>query len=346
MNKAHPIRILASGKSDFSYNRTQILFNGIEQHPKLQLDYYPINSRSSFDRKRFQQKAAAADFIFIPAFRHRDVSFIKRLSETPVIFDPLISKYLTKKDYGQSWKAPLKFYLDKIPFKKSDILIADTEAHKNYYCKTFKIAKEKVILVPIGVDSEVFFPIEKKVESKFCVGFYGNFNPLQAVDKIVNAAKILEQDLNITFKIVGGGFDFQKVQALVSKLQLSNMTFIGKVPYATLNKEINSFDICLGVFGDSQKTDVVVPNKIFHYAACKKAIISKDNQAMKEFFQHGHDMLLINNSAKEIADSILQLKSDAQLRNKLANNIYENVINKYDKNHISEMLYQELKNYS
>lgn len=346
MSNVDPIKILATGKSDFSYNRTQILFAGIEDHPKLELLLDPIHSRSSFDKKVFQQKALEADFLFVPAFRHRDVSFIKKLSSTPLIFDPLISKYLTKKDYGQSWKAPLKFYLDKIPFKKSDILIADTQAHGDYYCKTFGVPKKKIILLPIGVDSEVFYPIKKENETYFCVGFYGNFNPLQAVDKIVKAAHILASHSDVVFKIVGGGFDFKKVQTLVSKLQLSNVHFVGKVPYAQLNAEINTFDICLGVFGDSMKTDLVVPNKIFHYAACKKAIISKGNQAMEEFFQNGKDMLLIENSPEAIAAAILQLKSDQNLRNKLASNNYQKMLRRYDKNHISETLYRELKNYS
>lgn len=346
MSNVSPIKILATGKSDFSYNRTQILFAGIKNHPKLDLSFAPIKSRSSFDKKAFQQRAADVDFLFIPAFRHRDVAFIKSLSKTPLIFDPLISKYLTKKDYGQSWKAPLKFYLDKIPFKKSDILIADTEAHGDYYCKTFGIQKSKVILLPIGVDSEVFFPLDNKTTTKFCVGFYGNFNPLQAVDKIVKAAHILASHPDISFKIVGGGFDYDKVQALVSKLQMTNINFTGKVPYTQLNKEINSFDICLGVFGDSQKTDLVVPNKIFHYAACKKAIISKINPAMEEFFENGKDMFLIDNSPVAIAEAILQLKSNQDLCNKLASKVYQNVLKKFDKNQISDSLYNELKDYS
>ena len=345
MSKTRIIKILATGKSDFTYNRTQILFAGIEAHNQLELSYYPIVSRKHFNKKEFQQKADAVDFLFIPAFRHRDVSFIKKLSDTPLIFDPLISKYLTKKDYGQSWKAPLKFFLDKRPFKKADILIADTLAHKDYYCKTFGVQNDKVVLLPIGFDSELFYPINLKTNDKFCVGFYGNFNPLQAVDKIVKAAQILASHEDIYFKIVGGGFDFKKVEALVSELNLNNVYFVGKVPYAQLNEEINSFDVCLGVFGDSEKTDLVVPNKIFHYAGCRKAIITKRTKAIQEYFKEGKDIHLIENQPGNIANAIIKLKEEPILREQLANHIYENVLVNYDKDHISHVLYNELKNY-
>ncbi len=341
------LNILFTGKSDFEYNRVKILLEGLKQLDGIKLEIYPISSRKSFDKQLFQQHQVDANFVYIPPFRHRDVSFIKKYTNKPIVFDPLISKYLTKiDDYNQAWKGPLKYYLDKRPFKKCDILLADTKAHKNYFHTTFSIDQQKIEVLPIGIDSKLFFPTKKPTSHLFKVGFYGSFVPLQGVSKIIEAANILKDQTNIKFEIIGSGYDLAKVNQLINKYQLSNVNMHGWLEYDKLNEAINSFDICLGIFGDSKKASLVIPNKVYHYAGLNKAVITRDSPAIREIFTHQKNIHLIENTPQALADSIMQLQESQVYTQEIAENAGSLIRKNYNAKNIAQQFVDILLSFS
>ena len=334
------IKILFTGKSDFNYNRVKVIKAGIEKLPDVEMIEYPIIKRKSFDLDKLKELDKEVDFIYIPPFRHRDVAFIKKHTSKPLIFDPLISKYLTKDDYGQFWKLPFKYLLDYIPFKKADILLTDTNEHRNYFIKKFKLAPEKVNTLYIGADTAKFFKKEhqEKSNSKFIVGFYGSFVPLQGTDKIVEAAYQLKDHSDIQFEIIGAGHTFKKAQSLAKKWDLKNIHFHGSVAYEQLNPLINSFDLCLGIFGDSMKADMVIPNKIYHYASIGKCVLTKETPGIKELFIDQENIALCDNDPKAIAQSILALKEDPEKIKEMGQEAEKLLRNTYNEVAIAEQL--------
>ena len=333
------MKLLVTGNYDPIYNRTQILLKGLRNHPEIELVEYPIESIKKLDKQKLKELALATDFIYLPPFTHNSVKTIKKLTDKPVIFDPLISKYLTKVfDYQQvsrfSPRAYKNYLKDKLPLQKADLILADTNEHKKYFAKTFKIPLDKIKVLPIGADVAQFHPTEKKENTIFKVGFYGGFIPLQGVTHIVNAAEILKNEKDIEFNLIGTGFELEKIKKLVDLLQLKNINFLGWMEYEELPKAINEFDICLGIFGDTPKADMVIPNKIYHYAALKKCIITKDTPAIKELFTNQENILLTSNSPEAIAKQILKMKKNTSLAKKVATEAFKLI----DKNYNADMI--------
>ncbi len=337
------MKIIFTGKSDFTYNRTFVLLEGLRQLENVEVVVYPITKRGGFDKREFGRLQEDAEFIYIPPFRHRDVGFIKKQASIPVVFDPLISKYLTKDDFGQIWKKPFKYLLDKIPFSRCDILIADTQHHKEYFSQTFGIPEEKIFVLPIGADTSLFYPAPQPQNEKFVVGFYGNFVPLQGTDKIIETAHILRHHKDIVFDIVGSGYRLKSTLKLASKLKLNNVKFIGNVPYSQLNGHINQFDICLGIFGDSLKADLVIPNKIYHYAAAGKCIITKDTEGIREIFTHDHNIVLTQNSPQKIAETILRCKANTTFARQIGENALKTISTGYNARAVAQIFVDILK---
>jgi glycosyltransferase involved in cell wall biosynthesis len=264
------------------------------------------------------------------------VAFIKLASKRKVVFDPLISKYMTRVlDYGVKWKGPHKYLVDWLAFYWPDILIWDSLAHQNYL-KTMYSLKKPMKAIYIGADTSIFYPIPKQRGNKITIGFYGSFNPLQGIDKIVKAAHILKSENAIQFKIIGTGSTYKAVRKLSDELDINNITFASDVPYDQLNAAINEFDICLGVFGDSKKTDVVIPNKIYHYAAARKCIITKDTIAIRELFEHKKNIFLVENSPEKIAKAILKLAKDQNTAEGYASAGYDLVSKNYNQDKVAE----------
>lgn len=339
------MKILLTGKSDFTYNRTRVLISGLEKRNDVELIYYPIVSRSSFNSHEFTRLSKDCDLIYIPPFRHSDVKFIKKRSACPVVFDALISKYLTRTiDHGKWWTGMEKTYRDKIAFKNSDFILMDTQAHKKYIVDRYKLQSDRVWVLPVGVDTDHFMPIEESHDKPiFKVGFYGGFIPLQGVDKIVKAAAILKEHKDIQFDLIGKGPRYKQVKKLASKLDTNNINFSGWLPYDSLNERINEFDLCLGIFGDSLKANLVVPNKVYHYAALRKCILTKDTIGIKEIFEEDKNIVLTSEQPDQIAEAILALKNDLTKREKIAKSGFNLVTEKYNHHKIANIFIELLQ---
>ena len=159
----------------------------------------------------------------------------------------------------------------------------------------------------------------------FIIEFHGNYIPLQGIQYIIMAAKII-QDKGIDeiyFKIIGKGQTYKKVRELANDLELQNIKFIERVAIEKIVEFIKEADVCLGIFGDTDKTTRVIPNKVYEAAAMAKPIITADTPAIHELFTDRENILLCKRAnSQDLADKILLLKNDIELSKKIANGAY------------------------
>lgn len=349
MLQDHPMKILVAGKFEADYNRTKIILDGLRSIPDVSLSFYNFREKCKWNLPALAKACREADVIFLPSFTHQDVAFIKAISRKPVLFDPLISRYLSKvfdyKKVGRYSPRAFKNYLkDKVSMSLADLVICDTKGHLDYYHRTINIPLQKLHVVPVGVNVDEFPPAPPLPErTTFVAGFYGGFIPLQGTRMIVETARELKEHKDIHFRLIGNGFEYKEIQQLVQQYQLENISLPGWVAYDKLAEEMNGFDICLGIFGESLKADLVIPNKIFHYAALEKAIITKESPGIKEVFEDGKNILLSANNPAAIAEKILLLQQDAALRQKLATGAYDAVRTKYNHKAIGQLVYSLAK---
>ena len=83
--------------------------------------------------------------------------------------------------------------------------------------------------------------------------------------------------------------------------------------------ENSQADICLGIFGDTHKAQRGIPIKVYEALAMKKPVITGDSPAAREVFQPKVNAVLCPMANPEaLAESILLLKKDKKLRQKIA----------------------------
>ena len=282
-----------------------------------------------YSRKRRPAKgevrraAEGADAIYLPSFTHADVRFTKRcLPGRRIVFDPLISRHLTKvHDYRQvhrwsprAWKNRWK---DQRALGAADLVLTDTEAHATYFQEAYQLPAAKFRTLYIGAETDLFTPPPPRTTTgPLRVGFYGAFAPLQGVPLIVHAAQLLRHRTDIEWEIIGSGFDYARCRQLANELNVTNIHWRDWLPFEALPAAIQSFDICLGIFGASLKTDLVIPNKLYHYAACGRAILTADTPAVRELFSPGINVALCDKSPTALAEQIERL-SDIRVRKPL-----------------------------
>lgn len=239
-----------------------------------------------------------------------------RLFGKKVFYDIFASTYETYVlDRGvvqkNSIKSKFYFFVDWIGLKLADYVIVDTKAHGKFYNQLYGVAKKKQIVVYVGSDTDYFYP--RKLKEETDVLFYGSYQPLQGVETIIKAAGKLP---NIHFKMIGNGQTRKSAEEVAKNLRLKNVEFVNWVPLEVLAEEISKAKICLGIFGNSQKANVVIPNKIYDYIATAKAIITKDTEAIEEIQNPG--IFTVKGDGISLSLVVKKLYNQTSLREKAA----------------------------
>jgi len=297
--------------------------------------------------RRRKHDAASASILFVPEFGHKDVPLARllgHLTSRRVVFDPLASRYETKildwrrKPTG-SPSAWWNRVIDRRAFRSSDFLIADTRAHKEYYGREFHLEASRVAVVPVGFDDRIFSRAladfgrsVRKTDEVFTVLFFGSFLPLHGVSEIIEAARIVsDMDKSMNFRFFGSGQTLASVRARAAELRLANVGFEGWLNQAELAAAVSrTADVCLGIFGRTEKADRVVPHKIFQAMALRKPVVTARTPAIEEFFTDRENIRLCpRGDARALAEAILELKEDRALYERIAQKSYELVWTRY-----------------
>lgn len=300
------------------YSRSKVIINGLRENgvrviicrteKKGILKYFDLIKKHWKIRNSY-------DVLFVAFPGFQSVILAKFLTRKPIIFDAFLSLYDSmvldrKQAKEKSLKAKYYWWLDKISMSIADFVLMDTNEHKKYVSKEFGIDDKKIERLFLGADTNIFYPRKViKTDSKFRVLFYGTYIPLQGVEYIIKAAKILEKDKDIIFELIGSGQEKGKILELAKDLELKNVVFKDNVPLIELPDYISTADVCLGVFGDTDKAERVIPNKVYESVACGKLVITAKTKAIEELFINGKDIILCKKSdSSDLAAKILSLK--------------------------------------
>lgn len=342
--------ILYFGVYEPGYARNWVLINGLRKNGVDVLELKQKPGRFAlfklfFSYLKFKQKYDA----MIVGFPGQEVMFLARVLvwRKPIIFDAFTSHYggyiLDREKWAKnSLRARYFRFLDKWSCNLADIVLLDTNAHIEFFVKEFNLPIEKFRRIWIGANDDNFKPIEWKryEDNKFHVIFFGTYVPLQGAEYIIRAAKLLESQKDIVFYFIGKGQDKPKSIGLANELGLKNIEFIDMMSSEDLRTEIAKSDIVLGLFGNTPKTPLVIPNKVYEALAMKKPVITADTPAIRELFGENDLMLVKIADPKALADAILRLKKDPRLMGILAINGY----NKFKSNASPRVLGGVLKN--
>jgi glycosyltransferase involved in cell wall biosynthesis len=236
-----------------------------------------------------------------------------------------MSIYLIAEERGLVAHHPLSGrlvrWLEGLACRLPDRLILDTAEYVAWFGETYGLAADRFRLVPTGADDRVFRPIEvdRQDDSLFWALYYGTFTRNHGVEHIVEAARLLKDEPDIHFELVGDGPTKAQAMESVQKYGLTNVTFGGWVDQHTLLRKAAGADVCLGAFGTTSQSLMTVHNKIYEGLAMARPVLSGDSPTVRQSLTHGQHVYLCERAnPRALADAIRTLKMDADLRRRLA----------------------------
>ena len=275
---------------------------------------------------------------------------LTRLKGKPLVIDILMSVYLVAVERNLLESRPITRrvirFLEGVGGYLPDLLIFNTKEYINWYHKTYNICLSNSCLVPMGVDDRVFRPVEvtRATNGVVKVLYYGTFIQNHGVEYIIEAANLLRDKEYIHFELIGSGPTRNMAQTLVNKYQLKNVTFTGWVEKDQLPVKIAAADICLGVFSFTPQSYMTVHNKIYEGLAMRKAVVTGDSPTIRETFQHKTHLYLVERAnPRALADALLTLQANPDLRARLAEEGHRKVANEFSTAALGQILRTHLE---
>ena len=268
------------------------------------------------EARLLRKPTADFDVLMVGYPGHFDMARARRVAgNRPVVFNPLLSLYdslvLDRGRFGTGSPAARALEaIDRRAMRRADLVIADTEAHADFFAELARIPRSKIEVCFLGAEEPPFGPGWRRTESFHCL-FYGKMIPLHGLDTILAAARIA---VDIPFRIAGAG---QLEKTLEGDLP-PNVEWLGWVAHDSLPGELHAAGCALGIFGVTPKAGRVIPNKAFEALACGTPLITADTPASRELLEDGFDALLVPAGDPEaLAAAIRRLRDDGSLATRI-----------------------------
>ncbi|MEK7596749.1 MAG: glycosyltransferase family 4 protein [Patescibacteria group bacterium] len=240
-------------------------------------------------------------------------------SPKKIIFNAVMSQYeanvISRRKYGLfGIRAAKWWFVDFASFYLSSIVLLESRAQVEFISRFFFVPREKLVRSFSGInEKEFFFDQNIKKKEKFTVLFRGRFLPESGILTVIETAKKLEKS-DIEFLVIGHGFMYREVNALMAKLHPKNLTMMNeKLPIETLRNLMLQSHISLGQFARHPRLERTLPCKLFESLALGLPYLTGRNEAVFEILEENKTCLVVNQADPDsLARKILELKNDRE----------------------------------
>ena len=171
-------------------------------------------------------------------------------------------------------------WLERFLYAKATHIVVNSPAYTDFLVKK-GVKKEKISVIPNGVDPETFTPSKNGekfrqqfgLNGKFTVTYAGALGLANDIPTVLRAAHLLRNNKKIHFLLVGDGNNRSNLEDLARKLKLKNVTFTGAIPKSEVPEVLAGSDVCIATLKDIPMFRTTYPNKIFDYMAAGRAVV-------------------------------------------------------------------------
>lgn len=269
--------------------------------------------------KLWKYKIKEVDVIFV-GFAPQLVLpfFYRKMKNKIIVIDFFISMYDTlihdrKRFPDKGIISKICHYLDYKTLEKAEYAITDTKADAQYFIEEFACDANKFETLYLEADPSIYYPREQHkrldLKGKFVVLYFGSVLPLQGVDVVLDAIRLLKEERDIYFQMIG------PIPSKYKKPIQSNVEYIDWLSQEELAAYIANADLCLaGHFsGEINKAKRTIPGKAYIYDAMKKKIVFGENEANHEKYKNDQKIYYYvpQGRADVLRDRIKEIKKSA-----------------------------------
>jgi colanic acid biosynthesis glycosyl transferase WcaI len=225
-------------------------------------------------------------------------------------------------------------------YRNSDHIVVVTPAFKEYLIKHWRVAPQKISVVENGVEAETFSPkaesnlrTELGADGKFVVSYIGTMGNAHGLEALVEAAVQLQNSApGVLFLLVGEGAEKEALVSLARSRGLANLRFVDQQSREKIPAYICASDACVVLLKKNEIFKTVIPSKMLEFMSCARPVIlGVEGQARKILEEADAGIFIEPENPSELAEAVLRLSGDQQLREKLGRNGRRHVLQHFSR---------------
>lgn len=324
------------------------LFKGIERgvrrlQRELRMSYFAI-----FDTYRFQEACSQLLSGFDICHEHNglfssgtawacsrmDFPYLLTFSADPIMELELVGRPLKG---IHAWVAREEA---RFTYKTARRIICVSDPAKQHLIDVWQVNPEKIVVVPNGVDVNLFGkpydPVHVRsnygLDDYPVVGFVGGFQAWHGIDLLVESFVRIQTEIpECKLLLVGDGPDRMNIENKIEKLGVSvDVIITGLVPQIQIPELLSAMDVTVIPYPELPKELWFSPLKLYEYMAAGKAIVASGSGQIAEVIQDDYNGVLVKpGDVIGLADRIVGLLSDPDQRAWLGKNAQQQAVERH-----------------
>jgi glycosyltransferase involved in cell wall biosynthesis len=259
------------------------------------------------------------------ACRRLGIPYVLTFSADPLFERNLVGRPLRGFHYAvAAWEA-------RFTYNQASKIICVSNPAKQRLVDTWKVAPEKVVVLPNGVDSSLFNPHYDPVRIREAlelgdspvVGFLGGFQPWHGIEILVESlAEVVRKCPGVRLLLIGDGRARPSIERKIDECNLrSKVVITGLVPPEEAPKYLAAVDVAALPYPAFETELWFSPLKLYEYMASGKAIVASRAGQIAEVLVDGTNGLLVEPGDRSaLSAAIVRLLENPEERYRLGQN--------------------------
>ena len=225
-------------------------------------------------------------------------------------------------DYGDPWvfnpafnpkriKFSIEYKIEQNILRAADAIIVTAEETKKNYFKNYPaLSEEKVTVIPMGADYDLFKKMSVEKSEKFRILYAGTIYGTQNLGPFLDAVKLLYEqgmlDEEIEILFIGNIMD-ENMKLIESKQLRDKLQLLGHLPHDKIPPLLMEADTLL-LFG--AQGGLQVPSKLFEYIAARRPILcikGSEKDPSLRILQGLNRGVIVDNEKENIFSGVIRL---------------------------------------
>ncbi len=243
----------------------------------------------------------------------------------------------------------LSLWLERFLYRNADAVVVNSPGFEHHVRER---GARRVVLVPNGVDVEMFHPDadgkvfrqEHDLLDHFVVLYAGAHGLSNDLGVVLDAATGLRNHRGITLVLLGDGKEKPALMDRARAEGLVNVLFLPPLPKAGMPEALAAADVCLAILKPLDVYKTTYPNKVFDYMAAGRPTIVAIDGVIREVIESvGAGVFVPPGDGAALARTILALSTDGEARRRMGASARACVARDFDRKQLAAHMLEAMQ---